>query len=127
MPDDSISEKRVGALAGAIDELVREDDVRRLVLLLHRAYRAGGDNRVHAENFEAEDVRPVIQLTRQQAVSASMAREKSDPDSVDLAYDVRIGRFAERRFHPPFFHALQALHLVEAGAADDADRRVGHR
>src|SRR5438105_1037752 len=111
----------------AIDELMRENDVGRLVLLLHRADRACRNDGVHAENFEAENIRAVIQLARQAAVSASVTREKSDTGSVDLADDVRIGRFAERRFDLLFFHNLETIHLVQPGSADDADRRVDHR
>src|ERR1700757_4772105 len=46
----------------AVDELVGKDEVGRPVHLLHRADRAGGEDRLHAEELEAEDVRAVVDL-----------------------------------------------------------------
>ena len=97
MPDDAVAEERVLAQPGPIDELMRKDDVRRRVLLLHRADCARRKNRVNAEEFEAVDVRAVVQLGRQLPMSAAVARQKRDPDSIKVADQERIGRVAEWR------------------------------
>src|SRR3954452_19368649 len=119
--DDAVAEEGVGAVARAVDELVREDDVGRRVLLFHRADRAGGEDRVDAEELEAEEIRAVIQFAGREAVAASVTGEKSHADAVDFTDDVRVGWIAERRLDPPFVDDGQPFHLIQAGAADDAD------
>src|SRR6185436_17925197 len=90
-------------------------------LLLHRADRARGENRLHAEELEAEDVRAVVDLRRHHHVAAAVAREESHADAADLADHVRCRRRAERRVERALLHDAQSLHLIEAGAANDAD------
>src|SRR5207247_4558071 len=111
---DAVAEKGVGAMAGAVDELIRKYDVRRLVLFLHRADRAGRQNGVRAELLETIDVRTVIELARQFPMSSAVTREKRDAHAVDLAEDERIARLAERRGEVALLGDAQPFHLVEA-------------
>src|SRR3954453_12878075 len=94
---DAVAEERVRAVPRAVDELVREDDVGRRVLLFHRSDRARGEDRVNAEELEAEEVGAIVQFGGREAVAASVAREKGDADAVDFADDVGIRWLAERR------------------------------
>ena len=114
MADDAIAEKRVHAMTGAVDELMREKNVGRVIVLFHRADRARGNDRVHAEGFEAEDVRAKIQIARQNAMADAMPRQKRDADAVDLADRIRVGRQSERRLDDFVADELPSLHLVEA-------------
>ena len=127
MRDDAVAEVGVSAVARPIDELVREDDVGRRVRLFHRPDRAGGEDRVHAERLEPVDVRAVVDLGRHVAVTAAVARKERDLHAVDVAEDVRVRGVAERRRDHPLVHDVEARHVVQAGAADDADGDVCHR
>src|SRR6202040_2884186 len=60
--DDAIAEKRIRAMPRSIDELMRKEDVGRVIVLFHRSDGARGENRVHAERLEAVDVRPEIEV-----------------------------------------------------------------
>ena len=85
------------ALAGAIEELRRQHDVARLVLLLQRADRGDADDPAHAERAQRADIRAMIQLVRQDAMAAPVPREKIDLPSRELAAEDDIRRRAERR------------------------------
>ena len=53
------------AVTRAIEELVRDHEVQRLVLFLQRANRAKRENSLHSQLFHAVDVGAKIQLGRQ--------------------------------------------------------------
>ena len=80
---------------------------------------------MRAEDFEGVDVRAVIELAGHLAVPAAVAGEKGDRDAVEIADDERIARLAEGRGDVALLDHAQAVHLVEAGAADDADGHAG--
>src|SRR5207302_2191363 len=52
---------------------------------------------------------------------AAVTGETSHAHAVDLPDDVGIGWIAERRFDLALLEDGQPFHLIEAGAADDAD------
>src|SRR5258706_2778014 len=106
-------------MARPVDELVREDDVGRRVLLFHRADGARRKNRVDAEELEAEDIGAIVQLARRETMAASVAREEGHAHAVDLADDVDVGRIAEGSLDLALVEDGQPFHLVQAGAADD--------
>ena len=60
-----------------------------------------------------------VQLAGQDAVTAAVTSQKSDPPTAQLAQHEDLGRTAERRFDRAFLVNLELLHAVEAGAADD--------
>src|SRR5437016_4488976 len=124
--DDPPSEESVGAMPSAIDELIRNDDVGRVISLFHRSDRAGRDDGVHSQNFESENVRAIVELTGQLSVTAAVPREKGDPNPVDLADDIGIGRLAERRVELMLIKELQPFHVVEPGAPDDSNGDLVH-
>ncbi len=94
------------------------------VLLFHRSHRARGEDRVHAEELEPEDVGAVVHFARREAMPAAVARKKGHAHAIDLADHVNVGRRAERRFDLALFENRQAFHVVEARASDDADLNV---
>src|SRR5204863_9078989 len=116
---------RVGTMPRAVDELMRKDNVGRLVVLFHRSDRARGEDRVHAEELHAENIRAVVHLGRREAMAVAMTREERDARapcwSINLADDERIGRIAERRFDCALFDHGEAFHRVKAGAPYDSD------
>jgi hypothetical protein len=63
----------------------------------------------------------MIQLVGQQSVSAPVPRQKVDLPSMHLTSDDRIRGIAKRGFDPLFRGLCDALHLIKAASADDAN------
>ena len=105
----------------AIEELIGDDDVERLVFLLQAADGARREDALDAEHLEAEDVGAEVQLGRQQPVAGAVPRQKRHALAAQRADDVRARRIAERRRDRPLFAIGQLRHVVQAAAADDAD------
>ena len=95
--DQPAAEERRDAAARAIEELIGNDEVERLVLLLQAADRARREDVLDAERLEAEDVGAEVQLRRHQPMPDAVPREKGDALAAQRADDVRRGRLAERR------------------------------
>src|SRR5438445_299270 len=75
MTDDAAAKKSVGRrLFGSVDELIRQKDVAWAVLGLEGANRTGTDNPGHTKLLQGPDVGAVIQFTRQNPVTAPVAR-----------------------------------------------------
>jgi hypothetical protein len=122
----AVAEEGVDAVAGAVEELVGDDDVGRLVVDLQRADGGDRDQLLDSQRLEAVDVGAVVELGRRQPVAASVARQEGDRAPVQLADDVGVRRLAERRRDPPLLAHHQPLHLVEAAAADHTDTNIAH-
>ena len=118
------TKKRGLALLGAIDELVGDHHVERLVLFLERAHRRDGQDPLNTDLFHCVDVRPVVQLVGQDAVAAAMAGQESHALSLQGAQDEVVGGGAERSVRLQLPDIGQSLHLVQAATADDADIRA---
>src|SRR4029077_6701669 len=121
-----VSEEGVAPVAGAVEELVGDDDVGRLVLELHRADGRDRDQLLDSQELEAEDVGAVVELGGEQAVAAAVARQEGDGAAVELADDVRVRRLAERRVEAGLLAHHQPLHLIQAAAADHTDTDIAH-
>ncbi len=65
----------------------------------------------------------MVQLVREQAMSASMPRQKIDLPAMHSATDDRVGWIAKRRRDAAFGWVLHAFHLIEAAPTDDTDCR----
>ena len=76
------------------------------------------------ELLEAMNVGAEIQFAGQDAVAASMARQKRNFAAFQRTADVSVGRRAEGRFHAYFFHLAQPGHGVEPAPADNSDFRL---
>ncbi len=63
----------------------------------------------------------MVQFARQDAVAASVARQKNHLALGELAGEKRIGWIAERRFDLHPFLAGESFDVIQAAAADDAD------
>ena len=69
----------------------------------------------------------MIQLVRQDAMSASVSWQKKDLPPRELAAEDRVGRWTEGSFDDVFAGVGETFDLVKAAAADDADGWVLHR
>ena len=80
MPDAPVPEERRDAVLREVDELVGQDDVGRLVGLLHRAAGGGREEPRAAELPETPDVRAVVDLGGEEMVLPSVPGEEGDGD-----------------------------------------------
>ncbi len=119
----AFAEEGGDAAAGAVEELVGDDEIERAVLFLERADGAEGDDALHAQRLHAVDVGAEVQLRGRDAVAAAVAREEGDLASGERAEDVVVRRAAEGRLDVGFFLGFEAGHGVESAAADDSDFR----
>ena len=107
---------------GAVDELVGDDQGRRLGLRLQAADRARSQDLLHAEAGQRPDVRPVVDLVRRELVALPVAREEGDRPTTDVTDRDRGGRVAVRGGHLDRGRVVQEL--VEAAATDHGHPRV---
>ena len=63
----------------------------------------------------------MVELARQDAMPAAMAREKHHFSASQRAGEQLIGSYSERRFYRAPFLVFKAFNIVKAAAADDAD------
>src|SRR5205823_13300782 len=92
--DEAVAEEGIGAMASAVEELVGDDDVGRLVLELHRAHGADGDDALDAEHLEAVQVGAEVELRGQDAMAAPVARHEGDALAVEVAEQIGVRRRA---------------------------------
>src|SRR5262245_61724856 len=94
---DAAPEERADASFRPVVELIGNDDIERLVLVLQAANRAGRQNPFDAEDLEAEDVRPEVELRRQDLVAGAVAGQKGDALTFQCAEEIRSRGIAEWR------------------------------
>ena len=111
------------ALAGPVEKLRRQEHVARRIFFLKTADRGHADDPANIQRTERVDVRPMIQLVRENAMAAPVPRQKINLPSMHLPADERIGRIAKRRFDALLGRIFHALHLIKAAPSDDADGR----
>ena len=109
----------------AVHELVGDHHVQRRVLLLQRAHRGHGEDALHAQRLQREDVGAEVQLGRaggggRGAWRGRKATRLPSSSPTTIASD----GLPERRLRRRPRALREALHLVEAAAADDPDLGV---
>ena len=107
-------------MEGAVDELVRNHKVRRLMLLFERADGRDGEDPLHAQHLHREDVGAKVQFAGQDTMTASVARQKSNLATFKFA-DKYVGGIAKGRRSPHLLRIGKSGHGVQAAAADDAN------
>ena len=108
-------------MEGAVDELVGNHEVGRLVLFLQRADGGDGEDALDAELLEGIDIGAEVQLRGKNAVAAAMAGQEGDFAAFQFAQHEGVGGIAEGGFDAHFVLIGEAGHGVEPAAADDAD------
>ena len=74
--DDTVAEERARPLRRAVDELIRHDEVAGRDLLAQTADRADRDDPLDAELLQGKDVGAKVDLGRQPAMAAAVARQE---------------------------------------------------
>ena len=123
----AFAEKSIYTMAGAIEELIRDYEIKRLVFFLQRSDCGNGDDPLDAELLESINIGAEIQFRGEDAMSASVARQKSDLAAFERAQDIGVGRVAEWSLLLEFPHVGEAGHGIKPAAADDANFCVRQR
>ena len=124
--NQAAAEERADAAIGPIEELIGHEDIEGTVLFLQAANGTCGQDALDAKHLEAVDVRAKVQLGRRDAVPCAVPREEGHARAAKRGEHVGTGRFAKRRLDDAFFAVGQFGHVVQAAAANDANRRVAH-
>src|ERR1035441_1688911 len=123
----SVTEEGVHAMPGAIDELIGNHEIQRLVLLLQRTHRRQRKNALHPELLESVNIGAIRKLGGHQTMSAPMTGEERDLAATQCAQNVRIGRRSKWRLQRHFVHIGQAGHGVQTTPADNPNFRLLQR
>ena len=113
--------KRGNPRKRAIDELVRNHKVGRLVLLLQRTHRRDRKNPFNPQHLHRKNIGAKVQLARQNPMPSSMPRKKRHVAPLKFTQNKRVGRIAKRRRHALFTHIGKSGHGVQTTASDDAN------
>ena len=117
---DTVSEKgKFMRAPGAIDELVRDDDVPGFNIFPERTDRVHGNDPAHVQRTQCPDVGAVVDFMGEQAVAAAMAGKKEYAAAGEFAFDDFIRGRAERSFDRVGADDFQGIDFIKAGAADD--------
>jgi hypothetical protein len=93
--DDAVAEESIDAVPGAIEELVGDHEIERLVLFLQRSHGRNRNNALHSQLLKAVNVGAEIQFAGEKFVAAGMAREKRHLAALERAQNVGIRRIAK--------------------------------
>src|SRR5262249_9456356 len=107
-----------------IEELIRDDDMQRRVLLLETAHGARRNDAFDAQRLEPEDVGSEVQLRGKQAVPRTMPRQKGDTPAAEGPDQIRAGRIAKRRLERLPLAVGQLRHVIEAATADHTNLNI---
>ena len=75
----------------------------------------------HAQLFHGPNIGPKGNFTRYERMGAAVAWQKNHAVTAQVTADERIGGVAEGGRKPVLLQPLQAVHLVQAAATDDAE------
>src|SRR5581483_8495895 len=120
--DEAPAEKRGRAQLRAVHELIHNQKLAGPKFLFKRAHGADRNDALAAQQLQRVNVRPEVDLTRKNSMSAPMASKKRDTLSFQCSNDDGLGRFSERRFQANFARVRETAHGIESAAADDPDR-----
>src|SRR5437773_4641702 len=112
--------------AAAIATLRWQQDISRRIFFLQTANGRDRDDPAHVERTQRVNVRPMIQLVRQQAVTASMSRQKINLPSAYFPANQDIRRRAKWSVDLMVGRLAQFFHLVQTAPADDPEIGRAH-
>src|SRR6266705_3306023 len=95
MGHHTFAEKSGDALPCAIEELIGNHELHRLVFFLKRPHRGNRDDAMDAELVEAVDIRAKIQFRRQNTVATAVSRQKCNAFPFQFTENVRVRWVAE--------------------------------
>src|SRR4029077_20272983 len=98
----STAEKGIHAMPGPVEELVWNDELKRLMLFFQRTDSRDGNHALHPELLETMNVGPKIQFAGQTAVPAPVSRQKGYLATLKRTEHIGVRGRAERRLQLDF-------------------------
>src|SRR5215467_15758477 len=126
MRDQTFAEEALLSRKGAIDELVDDDKIAGSQVLAEAADRRKRDDVSDAAAFQRVDIGAEVDFRRRQYMAAAVARNKHDRIAVQRPEAELVRSGAERALDAPPFDIGEAVDIVEAAAADNADDGLAH-
>ena len=109
---------------GAVHELVGDHHVQGRVLLLERADRGDGEDPLHAQRLQGEDVGAEVELAGQRCGGRGRGGAGRRPSGPRACPSTKASEGGPKGVSTATSRtSVEALHLVEAAAADDPDGR----
>jgi hypothetical protein len=108
----AVAEEGGDAAARAIEELIGDHEIERLVFFLQRADGTQRYDAFYAEGFHPIDVGAEVQLGGRNAMAAPVPREKGDLMAFELAHYIVVGRRSERCLNI-YFWAMKSSSIAE--------------
>src|SRR4029077_6732821 len=93
-----------------------------MILLLETPDSADAQDPANIQRSEREDIRPVVQFCRKQAVSPAVPGQKVDLASIQITRNKRVRRPPKRRIDHELFGSLESFNLVQSAAANNPNR-----
>jgi hypothetical protein len=122
MGGNSLAEKRVfGSGAGAIDQLIGDDDVAGGHFLAQAADGAHGNEPTNIERAQRPNIRAMIDFMGEQAVADSMPWQETHTPPIDPTGHHRVGWVTKRSLDRAHLDLVQAIYFIQSTAANDAD------
>src|SRR5882724_11955718 len=105
----------------AVNELVRDNEIRGLVLFLERPYSGHRKYPLHAQALHAPYVGAKIKFGGKDAVPTAVSRQKRDFAPFQRAQNKDVRSFAERRLYRDLMNVGKTRHGVQTTAANNAN------
>ena len=119
MRHNAIPKKCVHPVPRAVKKLIRNHKIHRFMFFFQRANGRDGNNPLHSQHFEAINVCAEVEFGRQNPVSASMPREKSDLASFQRTQHEGVRGLSKRGVQFDFTCFGQPGHRIKPAAADN--------
>ena len=120
--NDAVAEERVVfAAAGAVEELVGEDDVAGLIGVAETSDGGDADDPADVEGAEGPEIGAVIEFGGEEPVAAAVAWEEADAAVGEGAGGDEVRGGAPWGIDGDVLTVREAVEVVEAAAADDGD------
>src|SRR6185437_6596104 len=121
---NAIPKKCVHPVPRTVKKLIGNYKIQRFMFLFQRANGRDGNNPLHSQHFEAINVCSEVQFGRQNPMSASMPREKSNLSSFERAQYEGVGRRSKRGVQFDLACFGQPRHGIKSAAADNPNFRL---
>src|SRR5487761_396463 len=121
---NSTSKTRCDAPARATEELIEDQGVEWMQSVAQGSHGAYRQNPFHAQRLHRVNIRPVIDLARQNSVALPMPRQECNAFPFERPNHKCVRWIAKWRFHAHFLRVSQSCHRVQAAAADDSNPHV---
>ena len=120
------AEEGVGAMIGAVDELIDQHEGAGRQLFLEGAAGRQRDKVGDPRPLERVNIGAVVDVGGREPVALVVARQEHDGEPVDAAHAERRRGLAPWAFDALLAHVLEARQIVDARTADDPQYRFRH-